>query len=326
VLDPFGRSIEYLRLSITDRCNLRCRYCMPEEGVPSRAHGDILAYEELLRIARAGVTLGIRKIRVTGGEPLVRRGVVDFIAQLATLPGPPDIVLTTNGLRLAELAAPLKAAGLSRVNVSLDTLYPERFRQLTRREGLEQVLAGLAAAEAVGLTPVKINVIPLKGVNADELLDFARLTLDHPWEVRFIEFMPISPDLEFSPAERIPMAEVGEQLATLGPLETLPRLESAGPARLYRLPGGRGCVGLIPAVSGHFCPECNRLRVTADGRVRGCLFGNQEIDLKAVLRAGGDDAALANLLRAAIAAKPEKHTIGAPGFKGPNRRMQEIGG
>jgi len=195
VLDSFGRSIEYLRLSITDRCNLRCRYCMPEEGVPPLAHADILSYEELLRVAGSCVALGLSKIRVTGGEPLVRRGVVDFIAQLAALPGAPEITLTTNGLLLAELAGPLKAAGLQRVNVSLDTLHPERFATLTRRDGLAQVLAGLAAAEAAELNPVKVNVIPLKGVNDDELLDFARLTLRHHWEVRFIEFMPISPDL-----------------------------------------------------------------------------------------------------------------------------------
>ena len=326
MLDPFGRSIEYLRLSITDRCNLRCRYCMPEEGVPALGHGDILSYEELLRIARIAVGLGIRKIRVTGGEPLIRRGVVEFIAQLAVLPGTPEIVLTTNGLRLAELAIPLKEAGLQRVNVSLDTLRPERFRQLTRRDGLAQVLAGLAAAEQAGLNPVKVNVIPLKGVNNDELLDFARLTLEHPWEVRFIEFMPISPDLEFSPADRIPMAEVEQLLLPLGPLETLPRRDSAGPARIYRLPGAPGLLGLIPAVSGHFCPECNRLRVTADGRVRGCLFGNQEIDLKTVLRGAGDDQALADLLCKAVGTKPEKHVIGAPGFKTPNRRMHGIGG
>jgi cyclic pyranopterin phosphate synthase len=326
VQDPYGRTIEYLRLSITDRCNLRCRYCMPEEGVPPLAHGDILSYEELLRVAGGGVALGIRKIRVTGGEPLVRRGVVDFIAQLAALPGAPEITLTTNGLLLAELAAPLKAAGLARVNVSLDTLSQERFAMLTRREGLGQVLAGLAAAEAAGLAPVKVNVIPLRGVNDDELLDFARLTLDHPWEVRFIEFMPISPDLEYSSADGVSMAEVERQLRTLGVLEPLPHRDSAGPARLFRLSGACGCLGLIPSVSGHFCPECNRLRVTADGRVRGCLFGNQEVDLKSVLRSGGSDAALADLLRAAIRAKPEKHTIGSPQFTVPNRRMQGIGG
>jgi len=326
VQDAYGRTIEYLRLSITDRCNLRCRYCMPEEGVPPLAHGDILSYEELLRVAGGCVALGIRKIRVTGGEPLVRRGVVDFIAQLAALPGAPEITLTTNGLLLAELAAPLKAAGLGRVNVSLDTLRPERFAALTRREGLASVLAGLAAAEAAGLDPVKINVIPLKGVNDDELLEFARLTLEHPWEVRFIEFMPISPDLEYDSSAGVPIGEVERQLQSLGRLEPLPRRDSAGPARRFRIPGARGCLGLIPSVSGHFCPECNRLRVTADGRVRGCLFGNQEIDLKPVLRGGGDAAALVDLLRAAVCAKPEKHAIGSPQFKAPNRRMQGIGG
>ena len=326
MLDPFGRSIEYLRLSITDRCNLRCRYCMPEEGVAPLGHGNILSYEELLRVAHGCLALGIRKIRVTGGEPLVRRGVVDFIARLAVLPGAPEIALTTNGLLLAEMAVPLKAAGLQRVNVSLDTLRPERFAALTRRDGLEQVLAGLAAAEKAGLTPVKVNVIPLKGVNDDELLDFARLTLEHPWEVRFIEFMPISSDLEYGNTDGVPIAEVERQLRTTGVLEPLPRQESAGPARLFRIPGARGSLGLIPSVSGHFCPECNRLRVTADGRVRGCLFGNQEIDLKAALRGGGDDDALIELLRAAVCAKPEKHAIGSPRFKTPNRRMHGIGG
>ncbi|TLM64968.1 MAG: GTP 3',8-cyclase MoaA [Deltaproteobacteria bacterium] len=326
MLDPYGRSIEYLRLSITDRCNLRCRYCMPEEGVLPLGHAAILSYEELLRVARASVALGIRKIRVTGGEPLVRRGVVEFIARLAALPGAPEIALTTNGLLLAESAEALKAAGLRRVNVSLDTLRPERFLALTRREGLERVFAGLAAAEAAGLAPVKVNVIPLQGVNDDELLDFARLTLFHPWEVRFIEFMPISPDLESHNMTRVPMAEVERRLQELGALEPLPRSESAGPARRFRLPGARGSLGLIPAVSGHFCPECNRLRVTADGRVRGCLFGNQEVDLKPVLRGDGSDEALVALLQAAVCAKPERHVIGTPEFKAPSRRMHGIGG
>lgn len=324
--DHYGRSIEYLRLSITDRCNLRCRYCMPEDGVAPLAHGDILSYEELLRVAAGCVALGIRKIRVTGGEPLVRRGVVDFIAQLATLAGEPEVTLTTNGVLLAEMAAALKAAGLKRVNVSLDTLRPERFAALTRRAGLDRVFAGIAAAEAAGLEPIKINVIPLRGVNDDELADFARLTFAHPWEVRFIEFMPISPDLEYGSSGGVPMPEVERQLQALGPLQPLPRRQAAGPARLFRLPGARGNLGLISSVSGHFCPECNRLRVTSDGRVRGCLFGNQELDLKPVLRGGGDDAALTGLLRAAVCSKPEKHGIGSAGFKAPSRRMHGIGG
>lgn len=299
---------------------------MPEEGVSPLAHGDILSYEELLRVAAGCVSLGIRKIRVTGGEPLVRRGVVDFIAQLAALPGEPEITLTTNGVLLAGMAAALKAAGLRRVNISLDTLRPERFAVLTRREGLDQVFAGIRAAETAGLEPIKINVIPLRGVNDDELADFARLTLKHPWEVRFIEFMPISPDLEYGSSGGVPMQEVEQQLQALGALQPLPRRQAAGPARLFRLPGARGSLGLILSVSGHFCPECNRLRVTADGRVRGCLFGNQEIDLRTVLREGGDDETLAGLLRAAVCAKPERHGIGSAAFKTPSRRMHGIGG
>ncbi|MDH3997678.1 MAG: GTP 3',8-cyclase MoaA, partial [Desulfuromonadales bacterium] len=266
--DQFGRTIEYLRLSITDRCNLRCRYCMPEEGVNGLAHDDILRYEELLRVSAAACRLGIRKIRVTGGEPLVRRGIVDFIEKLAALPGQPEITLTTNGLRLAELAPALKTAGLSRVNVSLDTLQPERFRDLTRRDGLEQVLEGLQAAEEVGILPIKINMVPLRGANADEIADFARLTLKHPWEVRFIEYMPISSDLGFAVEDGLSAAEIEQELLTLGELEALPREDKSGPARMFRLPKALGRVGLISSVSGHFCSECNRLRIMADGRVR----------------------------------------------------------
>jgi cyclic pyranopterin phosphate synthase len=327
VQDQFGRKIEYLRLSVTDRCNLRCRYCMPEAGVPELSHGDVLRYEEMLRIAAVACRLGIRKIRVTGGEPLVRRGITSFIGQLAALPEQPEITLTTNGMLLAEQAEALKAAGLSRVNVSLDTLRPERFQALTRRPGLEQVLAGIAAAEKAGLLPIKINVIPFADFNADEILDFARLTLEHPWDVRFIEFMPISADLEYVSKDGLSMTEIQEQMLSIGDLEILPREQSySGPAHMYRLPHANGRIGLIPSVSGHFCADCNRLRVMADGRVRGCLFDNAEIDLKPVLRNGSDDQALAELLLAAACAKPEKHQINAKGFAAPNRRMHGIGG
>lgn len=325
--DQFGRSIEYLRMSVTDRCNLRCRYCMPEEGVADLAHSDVLRYEELLRVAGAACRLGIRKIRVTGGEPLVRRGIVDFIRQLAELPEGPEIALTTNGLLLADCAEELKAAGLSRVNVSLDTLQPERFRELTRRDGLNKVLAGIEAAERAGLLPIKINVIPFANFNADEVVDFARLTLDHSWDVRFIEFMPISCDLEYASKDGLSMKDIQERLLSIGDLKILPRQkDSSGPAHMYQLPNAKGRVGLIPSVSGHFCADCNRLRVMADGRVRGCLFDNQETDLKAVLRGGGDDSALEELLLAAACAKPEKHQINAEDFLSPNRRMHGIGG
>lgn len=325
--DQFGRSIEYLRMSVTDRCNLRCRYCMPEEGVADLAHSDVLRYEELLRVAAAACRLGIRKIRVTGGEPLVRRGIVNFIGQLSALPEKPEIVLTTNGLLLADCAEDLKSAGLSRVNVSLDTLRPERFKELTRREGLEKVLSGIDAAQKAGLLPIKINMVPFADFNADEIVDFARLTLDHPWDVRFIEFMPISSDLDYVSKDGVPMKAIQERLLSLGDMEILPRQQqSSGPAHMYRLPNAKGRIGLIPSVSGHFCADCNRLRVMADGRVRGCLFDNQETDLKVALRGGGDDKSLEDLLLAAACAKPEKHLINAEDFLSPNRRMHGIGG
>ncbi len=324
--DHFGRRIDYLRLSVTDRCNLRCRYCMPEEGVVSLGHGEILAYEELLRVAAAAVRLGVRKIRVTGGEPLVRKGLVGFIGQLAALPQRPEITLTTNGLGLAALAGDLRRAGLSRVNVSLDTLRPERFERITRRSGLEQVLAGLEAAETAGLAPLKLNMVPIAGENADEIVDFARLTLERSWEVRFIEFMPVSDGLSYGPDNRFPAAAILDELQRLGPLEALVRQGPAGPARLYRYPDAPGRIGVIPAVSEHFCGECNRLRLTADGRLRPCLFSGAEIDLRTPLRAGADAAELERLLLQATGAKPERHHIGEADFEHSGRRMQEIGG
>jgi cyclic pyranopterin phosphate synthase len=299
---------------------------MPEKGVADLSHGDVLRYEEMLRVAAAACRLGISKIRVTGGEPLVRRGIVDFLGKLASLPEKPEITLTTNGLLLAELAGELKAAGLSRVNISLDTLRPERFEELTRRPGLEKVLAGIEAAERVGILPIKINVIPFADFNADEIVDFARLTLKHPWDVRFIEFMPISADLDYASKDGMPIDEVEVRLRSLGELEALPHEASSGPARMYRLPGAQGRVGLIPSVSGHFCADCNRLRVMADGRVRGCLFDNEETDLKTVLRNGSDDQALEELLLTAACAKPEKHKINGKDFTTPSRRMHGIGG
>jgi cyclic pyranopterin phosphate synthase len=324
--DQFGRSLNYLRLSITDRCNLRCRYCMPEEGVDSSSHDSVLRYEELLRIARIACSLGVRKIRVTGGEPLVRRGVVDFIRDLSALPGSPEVALTTNGLKLVEMADDLKAAGLRRVNISLDTLQPERFRQITRRDGLERVLAGIKAVEAAGLGTVKINMVPIAGVNDDEIEAFARLSLEHPWYVRFIEFMPVSSDLGYSPEQRVPIAEIMARLTAVGPLIEESRQGPAGPARLLRYEGAPGGLGVIPAVSSHFCGECNRLRVTADGRIRPCLFSGEEIDLRAKMRAGATDEELAAVFHHAAAVKPDKHDLGGEHNGTGERRMGQIGG
>lgn len=324
--DNFGRVIDYLRLSITDRCNLRCRYCMPDEGVDSLGHSQVLSYEELLRIAAAAAVMGVRKIRVTGGEPLVRKGVVDFIRRLAALPQHPEITLTTNGLLLADLAEDLKAAGLSRVNVSLDTLRPERFELLTRRQGFGRVLAGLETAERVGLLPLKVNMVPIAGVNADEVADFARLTLQRPWEVRFIEFMPVSGNLEFPPESRFPADAIIAAFSDVAPVEEVPRSHRGGVARLFRFAGAPGRMGVIPAVSHHFCHECNRLRVTADGRVRPCLFSEEELDLRAVLRGAGSDEDLQEFLARAVSVKPEKHDIGGDNFAPGSRPMQCIGG
>ncbi len=324
--DTFGRHIEYLRLSVTDRCNLRCRYCMPDEGVESVGHGGVLSYEELLRVASIAARLGVCKIRITGGEPLVRKGIVELIRSLAALPERPEITLTTNGLLLAPMAADLKNAGLSRVNVSLDTLRPERFVEITRRGGLEKVLAGLEAADAAGLVPLKINMVPIAGVNADEIVDFARLTLERPWEIRFIEFMPVSGALGYPPESRFPADDIENELARLGPLEPIDRTGPAGPARLFRYFGGLGRIGVIPAVSHHFCSECNRLRVTADGRLRPCLFADKELDVRALLRAGADDDAVGALLLEAVGAKPEGHQIGEADFVPGERPMQTIGG
>jgi len=326
VKDSIGRNINYLRLSVTDRCNLRCGYCMPEEGVTPLRHEEVLSYEELLCVATAAVSLGISKIRVTGGEPLVRRGLVDFISRLSALPGQPEIVLTTNGILLAELAPALKSAGLSRINISLDTLRADRFLAITRREGLSQVLAGIAAAENTGLTPIKINMVPLAGVNDDEIADFARLTLEHPWEIRFIEYMPVSSGLAYPPERRVPAPSIRAELDRVGPLLPIDRDLDNGPAQLFRYPDSLGQIGLIPAVSSHFCGDCNRLRITADGRVRPCLFGDQEVDLRQHLRSGSSPEIIATILAETIFAKPVGHQIGSADFVPGRRRMHGIGG
>ncbi len=324
--DTFGRKIEYLRLSITDRCNLRCRYCMPADGVDAIEHVDILSYEELLRVAHAATRCGVKKIRVTGGEPLVRRGIVDFIREMAALPTKPEITLTTNGLLLADMAADLRRAGLSRVNVSLDSLREDRFTYITRRPGLDKVLAGLHEADAAGLTPLKLNMVPLKGVNDDEIGDFARLALENPWEIRFIEFMPVSGGLDFTPEHMFPATAILEELGKVGKLIPLLRQGPSGPARMFHYPDSPGRIGVIPAISDHFCGECNRMRITSDGRVRPCLFSTEELDMRDALRHQASDEELESLLRTAACAKPKRHHIGEDDFHQGKRRMHGIGG
>ena len=323
--DRYHRIINYLRISVTDRCNLRCAYCMPEEGVPSLDHTEILTYEELLRVARAAVRLGIWKIRVTGGEPLVRKGVLGFLSELARLPGVRDLCLTTNGILLAETAAELRRAGLRRVNVSLDTLRPERFERIARRGGLDRVLAGIRAAREHGLRPVKVNVVAMRGVNDDELPDFVDFARAEDVEVRFIEFMPGSG--EWDESRVIPAAEVLERLSSRFRLEPVRELRSSGPSRTYQLPDGTR-IGVISPLSDHFCGTCNRLRLTAAGRLRTCLFSSREIDLRRVLRSGVGDGVLEAVLRGAVARKPPGHGMEstAPAPEADRPAMNRVGG
>ena len=322
--DTFRRRINYLRLSITDRCNLRCTYCMPVEGVQALRHRDILSYEELLRVARIAVGMGIEKIRITGGEPLVRRGVIEFVAAIGRLDGLRDLSLTTNGLLLADAAAELRRAGLRRVNVSLDTLRPDVFERITRRPGLERVLAGLARARSVGLAPIKVNVVAIKGVNDGEILEFAMFAQQEGYEVRFIEYMPTAADA-WDSNRLLTGAEILEVLATQFPLQAADAEAAAGPSRTFLLPGG-GRVGVISPLSDHFCGNCNRLRLTAEGRLRSCLFSREETDLRPLLRGGVGDEVLADALLCAVQRKPEGHAVGIGDQGGCGPSMSRIGG
>jgi cyclic pyranopterin phosphate synthase len=324
--DAFQRPIDYLRISVTDRCNLRCLYCMPEEGIPQAPHGDILRYEEIARVVQAAAGLGIRKVRLTGGEPLARLGLPDLVALLARIPGIDDISLTTNGTLLARHAQALAQAGLHRVNVSLDSLQPDRFRQITRRGHLDDVWAGVAAARAAGLTPIKFNTVVVRGLNDDEVVAFARKTQTDGWHVRFIELMPIGANVAWAGEGRVPIPEIRARIeAALGPLEAVHGPGGNGPARYFQLPGAAGSVGFIGALSDHFCQACNRLRLTADGRLRPCLMSGYEVDLRTVLRAGGERAEVQRILRQAILHKPRSHHLD-DGAAPQDRTMAQIGG
>jgi cyclic pyranopterin phosphate synthase len=317
--------INYLRLSITDRCNLRCFYCTPWGGWEKLPCQEILRYEELLRLAQVAVGVGIRKIRVTGGEPLVRRGALEFIRRLGQVPGIVEVCLTTNGVRLAELAADLYDTGLRHLNLSLDSLRRDRFREFTGKDHFDDVLAGLERAEALGFAPIKINCVVLKDLNDDELLDFALLTRERPFQVRFIEFMPTVDEAHWR-RHFLPIAEVRRRLGGLGPLEAVTSPATAGPARTFRVPGFKGELGFISSVSDHHCPTCNRLRLTAAGRLRPCLFAAPELDLKGPLRQGADDETLARLFEEAIRLKDCVSPASALTSPAPGRAMVSIGG
>ncbi|PYT08532.1 MAG: GTP 3',8-cyclase MoaA [Acidobacteria bacterium] len=306
--DPFGRDIDYLRISVTDRCNLRCIYCIPE-GMEWIEKADILSYEEIERLVRILGRLGLRRLRLTGGEPTVRRQLPRLVEMLAAIEGTEEISLSTNGLKLTELAAPLRRAGLSRVNVSLDSLDEGCFREITRGGDLRKVLAGIEAAEKEGLLPIKINVVVMRGKNDGEITDFALLTQQRPWNVRFIEMMPLEGNVGEQEARYVSTDEVRRSLEALGGLEPAEAVRGNGPATYFRYPGAPGTVGFISPLNHNFCDRCNRLRLTANGRLRLCLFGDNEIDLATPLRAGRGEEEIAEKVLGGLMAKPQRHYL-----------------
>ena len=323
ISDSFQRPISYLRISVTDRCNLRCVYCMPPEGITLIPHADILRYEEILSVVRVAAEMGINRVRLSGGEPLARAGLADFVRMLSDVTGIDDLSLTTNGVLLKDLAAGLKAAGLKRVNISLDSLKRGRFKEITGHDRLPDVLEGIKAAEVAGLAPIKINVVVMRGVNEDELLDFARLTVDG-WNVRFIELMPILNRGARQP-EFVSAKEMSDTISSLGTLEPCSPPTGNGPANYYQLPGAKGSIGFITPVSDHFCFKCNRLRLTADGKLLPCLLAGEEIDLRSALRAGASPEDIRQLILKAVASKPEGHRV-SQGVVGQKRPMTQVGG
>jgi cyclic pyranopterin phosphate synthase len=306
MIDTFGRKINYLRLSVTDRCNLRCRYCLPAEGVQKLPREEILRYDELFRIVEGAVGLGVEKVRITGGEPLVRYGLTGFISRLSEIKGLKQLVLTTNGILLREMAEGLKAAGVQRLNISLDSLRPEVFAAISRGGDLSRVLAGIEAAEKSGF-PIKINMVVMRGVNDSEIVDFADLALRKPYTVRFIEYMPAIKEINWQ-ALVVPVREILSRIGNKFNYSPVTSDDFAGPAKEYRLEGGAGTIGVISPLSGHFCGSCNRIRVTATGMARGCLFSDQETDLRPFIRSFNAQA-LQNALRLIVSCKPDMHRL-----------------
>jgi cyclic pyranopterin phosphate synthase len=325
MIDSYGRRLHYLRVSLTDACNLRCIYCMPED-IQFRPASALMRDDEILTLVRVAASLGVDKIRLTGGEPTVRRGVVDLVREIKNIPGIERIVMTTNGLRLTELAGPLAQAGLAQVNISIDSLDPDKFRRITRRGDLEEVWHGIAAAEAAGLRPIKLNSVVTRGFNDDEVADLARLSIHNDWDVRFIEMMPLGSVADFQRDQVVSSTETKARIeAVLGPLELMPGYNGHDPARSYRLPGARGTLGFISSVGEPFCAGCNRLRLTADGKLRLCLLRDDEADLLTPLRAGADFESLRRLMAEAAYGKPWGHRLQENDIA-ISREMSQIGG
>ena len=330
LVDSFGRVVRDLRISVTDRCNFRCTYCMPAEGMTWLDRSEVLTYEEIERVARICVEkFGVDSLRLTGGEPTVRAHLPQLIAKLAALRLPdgtkPDIALTTNGATLRNIAVELRDAGLDRINVSMDSLKPERFFAMTRRDELHNVLAGIAEAQVAGFSPMKVNAVVERGANDDEILDLVRYGRDNNVEVRFIEFMPLDATNEWERNKVVSQDEIVATIAAEFPLELMPA-RGAAPADRWRFLDGKGTVGVIPSVTHPFCGDCDRVRLTSDVQFRSCLFATDESDIRALLRNGGTDAEIAELIQVAVGAKWAGHQINQVNFIRPNRSMSQIGG
>jgi cyclic pyranopterin phosphate synthase len=330
LVDSFGRVVRDLRISVTDRCNFRCTYCMPAEGMTWLDRSEVLTYEEIERVARICVEkFGVDSLRLTGGEPTVRAHLPQLISKLAALRLPdgtkPDIALTTNGATLRNIALELRNAGLDRINVSLDSLKPERFFAMTRRDELHNVLAGIAEAQIAGFSPMKVNAVVERGANDDEILDLVRYGRDNNVEVRFIEFMPLDATNEWERNKVVSQDEIVAAIAAEFPLELMPA-RGAAPADRWRFLDGKGTVGVIPSVTHPFCGDCDRVRLTSDGQFRTCLFATDESDIRTLLRNGGTDAEIAELIQIAVGAKWAGHQINQVNFIRPNRSMSQIGG
>ena len=325
LIDNYNRRLNYLRISITDRCNLRCIYCAPNDKNPNLPHKEILRYEEILRLVRIGVRLGISKVRVTGGEPLVRKGVYDFLGQLTQIDGLSDVSLTTNGVLLKNNIKKIRSAGIKRINVSMDTLSRKKYHEITGHDMFDQVWEGIESAQNMGFDPIKINVVALNGINDDELIEIARLSFSSPFHIRFIEYMPIGTS-HLNIGKHLLAPEIQERIKVLGELIPVKNGINDGPARRYKFKGAKGEIGFIHAISKHFCNECNRLRLTASGKLRPCLLSDSEEDLKGPLRRGCLDSELADVFLRAVSHKPVDHNIASDQPCKVAGQMSAIGG
>ncbi len=327
LIDRFGRVHNNLRISVTDRCNIRCFYCMPADNVEFMPRAELLTFEEIERVVRIGTSVGIDRVRLTGGEPLVRRDLHLLIAKLAAIPGIIDIGLTTNGVLLAEQAQQLKDAGLQRLNISLDALDPEVFKRVTRRDSYDKVIEGIAAARVAGFSPIKLNAVSVKGMTEDQIIPFAQLARETDTEVRFIEFMPLDADSQWQRDKVLFASEIVARIeAEFGPLHPVASSNPNAPANDFEFSDGKGRIGMIASVSQPFCSTCNRFRVTADGKLRNCLFSHEETDIRDLLRHDGSDEDIATAMLNCIAAKGRGHEISSADFVQPDRPMYSIGG